>query len=59
MRRFELSPDDEARARALVITEEEIEGWTKRSLRSAWRWGVRKWRGEDGWRAPRIEGGEE
>ncbi|KAI1109807.1 mitochondrial import inner membrane translocase subunit Tim54 [Nemania sp. NC0429] len=38
MRRFELLPEDEARARAIVIPEEEVEGFIKGSLRSLWRW---------------------
>ncbi|KAI0873136.1 mitochondrial import inner membrane translocase subunit Tim54 [Hypoxylon argillaceum] len=40
MRRFELSPKDEVRARAIVVPEEEIEGFIKGSLRSVWRWAV-------------------
>lgn len=40
MRRFELRPEDEARARAIVIPEEEVEGFIKGSLRSLWRWAV-------------------
>ncbi|KAI1819135.1 mitochondrial import inner membrane translocase subunit Tim54 [Xylaria intraflava] len=40
MRRFELQPEDEARARAIVVPEEEVEGWIKGSLRSLWRWAV-------------------
>lgn len=40
MRRFELLPEDEARARAIIIPEEEVEGWIKGSLRSLWRWAV-------------------
>ncbi|KAH8598968.1 mitochondrial import inner membrane translocase subunit Tim54 [Bisporella sp. PMI_857] len=39
MRRSELSPEDEARAAKIVVTEEEIEGWIKGSLRYAWRSG--------------------
>jgi import inner membrane translocase subunit TIM54 len=38
MRRFELRADDEARARAIIVPEEEVEGWIKGSLRSLWRW---------------------
>ncbi|KAJ3560673.1 hypothetical protein NPX13_g9222 [Xylaria arbuscula] len=38
MRRFELHPDDETRARAIVVPEEEVEGFIKGSLRSMWRW---------------------
>lgn len=47
MRRFELTPQDEQRARAIVVPEEEIEGWIKGSLRSAWRWGVGQFRGDN------------
>ncbi|KAK7430784.1 mitochondrial import inner membrane translocase subunit tim54 [Neonectria magnoliae] len=43
MRRFEISPEHEARAAAYVVPEEEIEGWIKGSLRSVWRWGVHSW----------------
>lgn len=43
MRRFELSPEVEARAAAIKVPEEEIEGWIKGSLRSVWRWGVDSW----------------
>lgn len=46
MRRFELTPEDEQRAREIVVPEEEIEGWIKGSLRSAWRWGASKFQGE-------------
>lgn len=41
MRRFELQPEDEQRARDIVVPEEEIEGVIKGSLRSLWRWGAR------------------
>ncbi|KAI1302474.1 mitochondrial import inner membrane translocase subunit Tim54 [Xylaria venustula] len=40
MRRFELRPEDEARARAIAVPEEEIEGFIKGSLRSLWRWAL-------------------
>ncbi|KAI1485604.1 mitochondrial import inner membrane translocase subunit Tim54 [Biscogniauxia mediterranea] len=40
MRRFEIRPEDEARARDIVVPEEEVEGWIKGSLRSLWRWAV-------------------
>ncbi|KAI0505482.1 mitochondrial import inner membrane translocase subunit Tim54 [Xylaria bambusicola] len=40
MRRFELRPEDEARARAIVVPEEEVEGFIKGSLRSLWRWAI-------------------
>lgn len=42
MRRFELLPEDEKRAREIVVPEEEIEGWVKGSLRSLWRWATTK-----------------
>lgn len=34
MRRFELSPEDEARSRTIVVPEVEIEGWIKGGIRS-------------------------
>jgi import inner membrane translocase subunit TIM54 len=40
MRRFELSPEDEARASKIVVPEEEVEGWIKGKLRHVYRWGV-------------------
>lgn len=40
MRRFEMTPEDEARAAAIVVPETEVEGWIKGSLRSAWQWAV-------------------
>ncbi|CAN8101985.1 unnamed protein product [Discula destructiva] len=40
MRRFELRPEDEQRARDVVVPEEQIEGVIKGSLRSMWRWGA-------------------
>ncbi|KAI2629472.1 mitochondrial import inner membrane translocase subunit Tim54 [Xylaria nigripes] len=40
MRRFELRPEDETRAREIVVPEEEVEGFIKGSLRSLWRWAV-------------------
>ncbi|KAK3379210.1 mitochondrial import inner membrane translocase subunit Tim54 [Lasiosphaeria ovina] len=42
MRRFDLLPEDEARARQFVVPEEEVEGWTKGKLRQLYRWGVDK-----------------
>ncbi|KAK3323708.1 mitochondrial import inner membrane translocase subunit Tim54 [Cercophora scortea] len=42
MRRFELLPEDEARAREIVVPEEEVEGWTKGNLRQLYRWGKSK-----------------
>ncbi|KAK7741709.1 mitochondrial import inner membrane translocase subunit tim54 [Cytospora paraplurivora] len=42
MRRFELQPEDEQRAKEVVVREEEIEGFIKSSLRSLWRWGAKK-----------------
>ena len=43
MRRFELSPGDEARAAAIVVPEEEVEGFIKGSFRSLFRWGASSW----------------
>lgn len=40
MRRFELSAEDEARARSIVVPEEEVEGWIKGGLRSLGRKGL-------------------
>ncbi|KAI0172136.1 mitochondrial import inner membrane translocase subunit Tim54 [Hypoxylon sp. FL1284] len=42
MRRFEIRPEDEARARETVVPEEELEGWIKGSFRSLYRWAVSK-----------------
>ncbi|KAK6227501.1 mitochondrial import inner membrane translocase subunit tim-54 [Colletotrichum tabaci] len=39
MRRFEIRPEDEERARHIVVPEEEVEGWIKGSLRSLGHWG--------------------
>ncbi|TVY51475.1 Mitochondrial import inner membrane translocase subunit tim54 [Lachnellula cervina] len=42
MRRFELSAEDEERARSIVVPENEIEGWIKGGIKSlgkeVWRW---------------------
>lgn len=46
MRRYEMQPEDEARARAIVVPEEEIEGFMKGSVRQLLRWGAKKWKGE-------------
>lgn len=46
MRRFELLPEDERRAAAIVVPEEEIEGWIKGSLRGMWRWAASSFQGE-------------
>lgn len=43
MRRFESDLDLDARAAAVVVPEELVEGWIKGSLRSVWRWGVDSW----------------
>ncbi|KAJ4150783.1 hypothetical protein LMH87_011517 [Akanthomyces muscarius] len=43
MRRFEMQPEDEARAREVVVPEEDIEGFIKGSMRGLWRWGVKAW----------------
>ncbi|OTA99822.1 hypothetical protein M426DRAFT_324808 [Hypoxylon sp. CI-4A] len=42
MRRFEIQPEEEARAKQIVVPEEEVEGWVKGSLRSLYRWAVSK-----------------
>ena len=42
MRRFEILPEDEERARKIAVPEEEVEGWTKGKLRKLWRWGAAK-----------------
>lgn len=54
MQRFVLHPDDEARARAAVIPEEQVEGWIKGSLRALYRWAVsdpppKPWSSDDKW----------
>jgi len=43
MRRFEISPEDEERARRIVVPEEEVEGWIKGKFRQLFRWGASKW----------------
>lgn len=40
MKKFEITPEDEAKASKVVVPEEEVEGWIKGSLRGAWRWGA-------------------
>lgn len=47
MRRFELLPEDEERAKGIVVPEEEVEGWTKGTLRSLWRWTVSNFQKEE------------
>lgn len=42
MRRFEIQPEEEARAREIVVPEEELEGWIRSSFRSLYRWAVSK-----------------
>jgi len=44
MRRFELSAEEEQRAKEMVVSEEEVEGWIKGSLRGLGRSGVEYWR---------------
>ncbi|KAM3514224.1 hypothetical protein MY11210_002113 [Beauveria gryllotalpidicola] len=46
MRRFEMRPEDEARAREVVVPEEAVEGFIKGSVRGLWRWGVKQWTDE-------------
>ena len=48
MRRFELTPEEQERVARIVVPEEEIEGWTKGSLRSLYRWGVSKFEKKKG-----------
>jgi import inner membrane translocase subunit TIM54 len=40
MRRYEIRPEDEARAREIIIPEEAIEGWIKGTARKVVRWGI-------------------
>ncbi|CAK7199197.1 mitochondrial import inner membrane translocase subunit tim54 [Sporothrix eucalyptigena] len=47
MRRFEISPEHEAAARAIKVPETEIEGWTKGKLRQLGSWAIRKVKGDD------------
>lgn len=47
MRRFELLPEDEERARGIVVPEEEVEGWTKGHLRALWRWTISNFQKEE------------
>ncbi|XXG98846.1 cyclin-like protein [Hypoxylon texense] len=42
MRRFEIQPEEEARAKEIVVPEEELEGWIRSSFRSLYRWAVSK-----------------
>ncbi|KAF4632549.1 hypothetical protein G7Y89_g5578 [Cudoniella acicularis] len=41
MRRFELTAEDEERAKSIVVPEEEIEGWIKGGIRSLGREGLK------------------
>lgn len=58
MRRFELRPEEEARARTIVVPEEEVEGWIKGGIRSLYRDGMKAvgWAKE---KKVRDESGEE
>ncbi|KAF4991101.1 hypothetical protein FGRMN_8037 [Fusarium graminum] len=40
MRRFEITPEDEARAAQIKVSEAEVEGWIKGSFRSLWNYTV-------------------
>ncbi|XDG10303.1 hypothetical protein ABKA04_009918 [Annulohypoxylon sp. FPYF3050] len=42
MRRFEIQPEELARAKEIVVPEEEVEGFFKGSLRSLYRWAISK-----------------
>jgi len=59
MRRFELSAEDEARARSIVVPEEEIEGWIKGSLRKLGRTGKEYFFGEKKKKTPAEQIAEE
>ncbi|KAI9732469.1 MAG: mitochondrial import inner membrane translocase subunit tim54 [Claussenomyces sp. TS43310] len=37
MRRAELTPEDEERARSIVVPEDEVEGWIKGTARHSWK----------------------
>jgi import inner membrane translocase subunit TIM54 len=58
MRRAELTPEDEARAKTIVVTEEEIEGWMKGGLRRLGRKGWAALFGEKKKATPFVEGDE-
>ncbi|WYZ35170.1 hypothetical protein EsH8_I_001446 [Colletotrichum jinshuiense] len=47
MRRFEIRPEDEERARQIVVPEEEVEGWIKGTVRSLGRWGWQTIKGNE------------
>ncbi|KAL0936017.1 mitochondrial import inner membrane translocase subunit tim-54 [Colletotrichum truncatum] len=47
MRRFEIRPEDEERARQIEVPETEVEGWIKGSLRSLGRWSWELVKGEE------------
>ncbi|OLN87891.1 Mitochondrial import inner membrane translocase subunit tim54 [Colletotrichum chlorophyti] len=47
MRRFEIRPEDEERARQIVVPEVEVEGWIKGSLRALGNWGWQVIKGEE------------
>lgn len=46
MRRFTLSPEEEQKAREIVVPEEQVEGWAKGKLRLLGRWAVLQWEGD-------------
>lgn len=46
MRRFELQPEEEIRAKGIKVSEEEVEGWTKGKLRQLFRWGASQFKSE-------------
>ncbi|APA06304.1 hypothetical protein SS1G_01185 [Sclerotinia sclerotiorum 1980 UF-70] len=48
MRKAELTPAEEERARNIIVKEEEIEGWIKGGLRSLGRKGLKWWGGDKG-----------
>ncbi|RAL65076.1 hypothetical protein DID88_001183 [Monilinia fructigena] len=57
MRKAELTAEEEERAKKIVVTEEEVEGWIKGSLRSLGRSG-KQWFGGDKEKKPWEQGNE-
>ncbi|KAA8567385.1 hypothetical protein EYC84_010405 [Monilinia fructicola] len=57
MRKAELTAEEEERAKRIVVTEEEVEGWIKGSLRSLGR-SAKQWLGGDNDKKPWEQGNE-
>ncbi|KAI2621825.1 mitochondrial import inner membrane translocase subunit Tim54 [Hypoxylon sp. NC1633] len=49
MRRFEVEPEEETRAKSIQVPEEEIEGWIKGSFRALYHWTVSKPKPNPSW----------